>query len=140
MLTEAEILSQHVDQLKIAKECCDRLKMNAVEISPRGFVYMQLIGANKKLDGTCRQLFHWRGDDARWIKLGSVYVRAMKVAARLMLKEQWAAFGALAQLYELGQRRVDELGTRPTGRSIDKFIVPGPIDTWFEPKHPLILQ
>lgn len=129
---EHEFVAKHRDALKLARECCEKLKMNAVEARPRGRLYADLVKANKELDGTCRQLFHWRGDDARWLQLGSIYAKASKVAARLMLREKWALFADLAGLYELGLRRVDDLAGRPTGRAGGKLILPGDISPWFE--------
>jgi hypothetical protein len=132
MLTEPELLSQHRAQLRIGLEACQKLKMNAVEPSPRGQAYADLVDALKKLEGTCRQMFHWRGDDARWIKLGAVYARALPLVQRLRLMEKWAAFGSLEDLFELGLRRVTDLAERPTGRSQGKLILPGDIHGWFE--------
>lgn len=132
MLTESEILSQHRGQLRIAFEACERLKMNAVEPRPRGHDYRQLKDATAKLEGTCRQMFHWRGDEAEWLRLGAIYARAAKTAHRLFLAESWALFGSLAELFQAGMRRVDDLAERPTGRSIDKMIAPGDISPWFE--------
>jgi hypothetical protein len=140
MTTEAEILSQHQAQLRIAYEACHALKMNAVESMPRGFRYQQLLDANKKLEGTCRQMFHWRGDNAHWVRLAAIYAQASKLAARLLLREKWTGFAELAKVYELGVRRVDDLASRPTGRSLDKLILPGRIDGWYDPKAPMLLQ
>lgn len=139
MTTEAEILSRHLDDLNIARVACQKLRRNEIEAVPRGQPYMDLRDAMKRLENSCRQMFHWRGDDARWLRLGAVYARAQRSAQQHLWREQWAAFGEMQKLFELGLRRIDELGTRPTGRSIDKLILPGAIDRWFE-SRPLILQ
>jgi hypothetical protein len=132
MSREPEFIAKHKEALAQAYEACQALKMNAVDPAPRGWHYQRLVAANKELDGTCRQLFHWRGDDARWLKLGAIYTRASKVAARCLMLEKWAEFHQLAALYELGARRLMEMAERPTGRSIDKLVLPGDISPWFE--------
>jgi len=135
MSREPEFITKHLDALRVAEECCETLKMNAVEPAPRGAVYAKLVQANKELEGTCRQMFHWRGDDARWLRLGSLYAKALKVMARLYLGERWEEFGDLAYIYRIGFRRLMNLAERPTGRGIEKFILPGDISPWFEPKR-----
>lgn len=139
MLTEHEILSQHSDQLRIAYERCHTLKMNAVEAMPRGVAYADLKSAIRKLEGTCRQMFHWRGDDARWLRLAAMYARSEKLARRLLITEDWHAYGTMAELFEMGLRNFADLAERPTGRSIGKLILPGAIDRWYEDR-PMVLH
>ena len=141
MNREAEFLSKHKDALKKARECCERLKLNADHdtAAPRGALYLDLAFANKELEGTCRQMFHWRGDDARWLRLGAVYANAAKLAAKYLRMERWRAFGELAKVYELGLRRVDDLGDRPNGR-LGKLILPGDISPWFVPPKDAVLH
>lgn len=140
MLTEAEILAQHRDQLKIAGERCVYLQRNMVEVMPRGVAYADLRDAIRKLEGTSRQMFHWRGDDARWVRLAAMYARAEKLAARLLISENWAGFGDLAELFEKGRRYCLDLAERPTGRSLDKLILPGDISPWYRERHPRVWQ
>ena len=135
MSREPEFLSKHLDALRVAEECCQTLKMNAVEPNPRGATYAKLVQATKELEGTCRQMFHWRGDDAEWLRLGSLYARALKVMAWLYISESWEKFGTLADLYTMGILRMRDLAERPTGRGIEKFILPGDISPWFDPKR-----
>lgn len=134
MLTEPEILSQHQASLRQARECCLALQINAVETRPRGALYIDLKLALKRLEGTCRQLAHNRGD-ARWLRLAQVYMgkdktlpasrtgielrtspSAEAIAERLFRGGQWLAFGELAKVFELGLRRADALATRKTER------------------------
>lgn len=134
MLTEAEIMAQHQASLRQARECCLKLQRNAVEVSPRGAVYMDLKAALKRLEGTCRQMGHMRGD-ARWFRLATLYAgRELRIAAsrtgaearqapsaevlarKYLLTGDWLKFGQLAALFELGLRRADELATRKTER------------------------
>ena len=134
MNREPEFLAKHKDALKKAHECCEQLKLNADHdrVAPRGALYLDLVFANRELEGTCRQMFHWRGDDARWLRLGAIYANAAKLAAKYLRLEDWKRFGELAGLYELGLRRIDDLGDRPNGR-LGKLILPGDISSWFEP-------
>ena len=134
MLTESETLSQHRASLREARECCLRLQRNAVETSPRGAVYMDLKAALKRIEGTCRQMGHMRGD-ARWFRLATIYAgRETRIAAsrtgaemretpsaevlarKYFLTNDWLAFGQLAKLFELGLRRADELAHAKTER------------------------
>lgn len=130
---EREFVSKHRDSLRTARECCDALKMNAVEPAPRGALYLKLARANKELEGTCRQMFHWRGDDTRWLRLAALYVKSQKIAARLLATEKWPLFAELALIYERGLRDLDDLAERPTGRSLSSLILPGDISPWYEP-------
>ena len=130
---EPEFISKHKEALREAREACLALARTTVESGPRGTYSLKLAVANKALEGTCRQMHHWRGDDAEWLRMGALYANAQKVALNLRLKQKWADFAKLATLYEKGQRMLDDLATRPTGRSIEKFIDPGDISPWFKP-------
>lgn len=147
MASEHEIIEQHRASLREARECCLKLRKNAVEPSPRGAVYMDLKAALKRLEGTCRQMGHMRGD-ARWFRLATVYAgREQTIAAsrtgtearqfasaevlarRYFLCGEWLAFGGLAQLFALGLRRLDELAERKTERAGTLILPP-----WMTPQ------
>jgi hypothetical protein len=128
---EPEFVSKHKEALREAREACLKLARTVVEPGPRGTYSLQLAKANKALTGTCRQMFHWRGDDATWLKWGAIYGNADKTAQMLRMKNRWGEFAQLAELYVRGQKVIDDLATRPTGRGIEKFIDPGDISPWF---------
>ena len=83
--------------------------------APRGRHYRALRDALSALEGTCRQLAHWR-EDTRWLKLGIVYAKAMRVAQQNFARQDWLGFKELSALFELGVRRMDELATKRTER------------------------
>lgn len=113
MLSEPEILSQHQASLRQARERCLALHKQLVETSPRGRHHIQLREACKRLEGTCRQMGHYRGD-FRWFSLGGVYAKAWKKADEMFVGNRWAGFGELAKLFEQGIRKADDLATRRT--------------------------
>ncbi len=134
MTTEAEIISQHQASLRQARERCLILQKNQVEPRPSFAHHIALLGACKRLEGTCRQMGHMRGD-ARWFRLATLYMgneatlpasrtgveaRTQRSAGdmvnRLYNSRNWAGFGQLAELFERGMRQVDELATRQTER------------------------
>lgn len=134
MLTEHQIMTQHLASLRQAREACLKLMRQAAETSPRGAVYMDLKAAIKRIEGTCRQMGHARGD-ARWFRLATIYAgRETRIAAsrtgedvrrvpsaevlarKFFLGNQWLKFGDLATLFEVGLRRADELASRKTER------------------------
>ena len=128
-LTEQEISGKHIQSLKEGKQACELLARNQDpdKVAPRGHIYGNLQRSLKALEGSCRQLAHFRSD-ARWIKLGVLYARAMRVAQAKMAAEDWAAFGKLGALFEQGLVRMDELANRKTGKV--GSILPSRPSTW----------
>ncbi len=116
MLTENEILDRHVQSLREAKDHCLWLAAQQADgmTAPRGGRYVRLRKALDQLEGSCRQMAHFRGD-ARWIRLGVVYGRAMPLAQAKYIGQNWKAFGAMVAIFDKGLRSVDELATRKTG-------------------------
>ena len=129
---EPEFIAKHKESLREAREACLKLARTVVEPGPRGTYSLVLAKANRALEGTCRQLHHWRGDDSAWLRMGALYSRAEKLAQQMRMSGNWAGFAELAKLYEKGMRNIEDLATRPTGRSIEKFIDPGDISEWFK--------
>lgn len=115
-LTEAEILTRHSQSLKEAKDQCLWLSQNADpdKIAPRARRYRGLQQALKELEGTCRQLAQFR-QDARWIKLGVLYAKAMRTVTKIYEHQNWLAFKELTQLFDNGIVRMEELATAKTG-------------------------
>ncbi len=118
MLTEQEILDRHKQSLQEAFDAAQWLatQQRADNAAPRGRRYAALRRALDELEGSCRQMAHWRGD-ARWLKLGTIYTRAMQLAQRKYIGQRWVDFGTMSQIFAKGLRSMDELATRPTGKS-----------------------
>lgn len=117
-LTENEILSKHTQALGEAHRACQNLGRNADPeyLAPRGHDYGNLSRALKALEGSARQMAHFRAD-ARWLKLGIVYAKAMRGAQVKFVGQRWGYFNQLMALFELGVRRLDDLQNRKTGTS-----------------------
>lgn len=113
MITENEILSRHKQALGEAHRACQRLGRNADTdyLAPRGNDYGDLKEALTLLEGSTRQMAHFRAD-ARWLRLGVVYAKAMRIAQVKFVSQKWNAFNELKGLFELGHRRIEELQTR----------------------------
>lgn len=117
MITENEILSRHKQALGEAHRACQRLGRNADTdyLAPRGNDYGDLKEALTLLEGSTRQMAHFRAD-ARWLRLGVVYAKAMRIAQVKFVSQKWNAFNDLKELFDIGHRRLEELqvktGTR----------------------------
>lgn len=112
-LTENDILERHKQALGEARRACQQLGRNAdpLYLAPRGRHYTELKKALALLEGSARQMAHWR-DDGRWLRLGIVYAKAMRGAQQKFVGQRWAWFGELQALFVLGERRLDELNQR----------------------------
>jgi len=64
-LTEIEIISRLMDELRIAAQAADDIAVRP----RRGRNYRDLCDSLGSAEGACRQLAHWRGD-YRWLKIG----------------------------------------------------------------------
>ena len=109
-LTERDILDRHRQALGEAHRACQRLGKNAdpLYLAPRGHDYGNLKRALEMLEGSARQMAHFR-EDARWLRLGIVYAKAMRSAQSKFIGQRWAYFNELTKLFALGHRRVEEL-------------------------------
>lgn len=116
MLSELEILARHSDALGDADRACQHLGRNAdpTYLAPRGHDYGNLKRALKALEGSARQMAHFRAD-TRWVKLGIVYARAQTQCQHKFVGQRWAYFNELRKLFELGQRRMAALRDSKTG-------------------------
>lgn len=83
--------------------------------APRGHHYRMLREALRALEGSSRQMAHWR-EDARWLKLGIHYAKAQRVAHQLFLHMNWLGFQNFAVMFENGTQHLDDLATRKTGQ------------------------
>lgn len=116
MLTENEILDAHAQALKEARDICLKLARNADPelIAPRGALYGQLRDALGRIEGSARQMCHWR-EDARWIKAGIFWAKTRRVCQVLFVGQRWADFQGIAKVCERGLVSRDELRDTRTG-------------------------
>ena len=136
-LSENEILSRHKQALGEAHQAAQMLGKNADPeyLEPRSRHYGNLKRALNNLEGSCRQMAHWRGD-ARWLRLGVIYARAMRGAQAKFVGQRWAWFNELMSLFVLGQVRLDELQNMKTGRLSSSPILPSNPSAWLHlPDH-----
>lgn len=115
MLSEREIIDRHTQALGEAHRACQRLGKNADPeyLAPRGHDYGNLKRALNALEGSARQMAHFR-EDARWLKLGVLYAKAMRTAQAKFVGQRWGAFNELMKLFENGQRSMADLRDRKT--------------------------
>lgn len=116
MLTERDITDRHTQALGEAWRAAQALGRNADPsyMAPRGGYYWDLRGALLNLEGSSRQMAHFRAD-ARWVKLGIFYARILRQGQVKFVGQKWAWFAALKQVFELGERSMRDLETRKTG-------------------------
>lgn len=116
-LTELEILDRHRDALGLAHRACQRLGQNARDdyLAPRGQHYGELKEALELLEGSARQMAHFRAD-ARWLKLGVLYAKTMRIAQVKFIGQKWNAFNQMMPLFVNGKKHLEDLqmktGTR----------------------------
>lgn len=115
MLSENEILDRHIQSLKEALDHSTWLggQQDECMAAPRGGHYVRLRRALSELEGSARQMAHFRAD-ARWVRLGTVYAKAMRVAQAKYIGQNWKAFWMMRQIFENGLRTCDELAHRKT--------------------------
>jgi len=122
---EREILDRHLQSLGIARGCCQRLGRQADpdKAAPRGPDYTLLKEQLDLLEGSCRQIAHYRGD-ARWLRLGILYAKTRRSAQAAFIGMRWKWFGELAALFEQGLVNMIELRDGKTGRPSSSPILP----------------
>lgn len=130
-ITENEILSRHSQALGDARDSCQQLGRNADPeyLAPRGHHYAELKRSLMALEGSCRQMAHYRSD-ARWLRLGIVYGRAMRGAQAKFVGQRWSWFKALMPLFENGMRSMTDLREMKTGRLTTSPILPTNPSKW----------
>lgn len=116
-ITENEILSCHIQALKEAKGACELLGKNAMEgyLAPRGHHYGNLTRALNALEGSARQMCHFRSD-ARWLKLGIFYAKVMRTAQAKFVAQHWKAFHDMQPIFDKGLLNMDALRHNRTMR------------------------
>ncbi len=75
---------------------------------------------------------HFR-EDARWLRLGVLYAKAMRAAQKHYIQMNWKAFSMMMALFEQGQRHLDDLDRR-TGK-IGSILPQRPSDWLILPDH-----
>lgn len=136
-LAENEIIARHIQSLGEAHAACQELGRNAADdyLAPRGKHYAALKDALNKLEGSARQMAHFRGD-ARWLKLGMIYARLMRMCQAKYIGQSWNAFNEMLEFFgPLGRRRLEDLRDRKTGKSGLILPTPGNMDWVVMPDH-----
>lgn len=136
-LSESEIIAKHVQSLGEAREACQAIGRNADPeyVAPRGHWYVQLRKAMMALEGSARQMSHFRGD-ARWLKLGILYGKALRAAQAKFVGQNWRWFHDLQPLFENGLRSMADLRDMRTGRLSNSPILPANPSSWLVlPNH-----
>lgn len=117
-LSEQEILSRHAQSLREARECCQQLakNMDPMYLAPRGRLYRNLRKAVDELEGSCRQMCHWRAD-SRWLPLGIYYAKVNRTIQQLFKHRNWHGFRDITPIFENGLVKLEQLRTAKAGRS-----------------------
>ena len=115
MSRESEFLTRHKEDLRKAAELCRDLQRQAVEVTPRQKRYLQLVVICKRLEGSCRQMAHERGDDFTWLQMGHHYNKVSQMITRLRHSGHWLRFGAMADVFDAGLVRVEKLAHMANG-------------------------
>lgn len=118
MLTEADILDRYEQSLGEADRACQQLGRNADPeyLALRSPDYLSLQDSLKLLEGCCRQMSAFRSD-ARWIKLGVMYARAMRIVRSLFEKQKWQSFREIRPLFRNGLVIMEDLRDKRTGKA-----------------------
>ena len=115
MSRETEFLTRHKEDLRQAAELCRELQKQAVQVTPRQRKYLALRALCKRLEGSCRQMAHERGDDFTWLQAAHHYAQTDKVIQKLRSSGHWLKFGPLADVFEAGIAKIDRLAHTATG-------------------------
>lgn len=115
-LTENELIDRHRQSLIDAHSACQVLGRNADTdiLMPRGKHYLKLKQSLELLEGSARQMAHFR-EDARWLKLGILYAKATRVAQKHYVQLNWKAFTMMMTIFEQGHRHLNDLNAK-TGK------------------------
>jgi hypothetical protein len=136
MLTETEILDRHRQALGEAHRACQALGRNAdpTYIAPRGAHYTRLKEAVERLEGSARQMAHWR-EDARWLRLGIFYGGpVLRMAQKKYVGQRWNDFNKMREIFDRGLREFEELATRKVAKA-GPILPSRPLDWLILPDH-----
>ena len=122
MAQEHEIIARMKDDLKRGAELCRRLQKNAVEMAPREMTYMELKRLCRRLEDSCRQITHERGDDERrtgftWLELSNHFKKLSDAIQSRVRECKWLEFGKLAEVFDLNLKRIPELAEKRSEQS-----------------------
>ena len=115
MSRETEVLGRHKEDLRVAAEICRELQKQAVMPTPRQKTYLRLRATCKRLEGSCRQMAHERGDDFTWLQAAHHYNKVSEAAQQLRKKGEWLRFGKLAEVFDASLPKVERLATIANG-------------------------
>lgn len=130
-LSEHEIMDRFVQSLKEAKNACELLGLNAdpEKIAPRGHNYGNLRRALRQLEGSCRQMTHFRSD-TRWVRLGIWYAKLMRIVLQKFNEQDWLWFKKADVIFESGLAHMRVLADMKTG--VRGPILPTRPSTWLQ--------
>ena len=83
--------------------------------TPRQKTYLRLRATCKRLEGSCRQMAHERGDDFTWLQAAHHYNKVSEAAQQLRKKGEWLRFGKLAEVFDASLPKVERLATIANG-------------------------
>lgn len=145
-LSEAEVLDRHQQALGEAHAACQRLGASADpdRIMLRQGQYAALQKALKHLEGSCRQMAHFRSD-ARWVRLDTLYARLIHASQAKFVGQDWAWFSKIMPVFERGLRSMNDLKDMRTGRLTSQPILPANPSSWlvfpdYRPPGPQIIR
>ena len=107
---------------------CVRVRANSCSLLPPSWqatsthrlwafkeTYLRLRATCKRLEGSCRQMAHERGDDFTWLQAAHHYNKVSEAAQQLRKKGEWLRFGKLAEVFDASLPKVERLATIANG-------------------------
>jgi len=123
-MSDTDYVKRHVESLSEARAAAHELgRLADPEYNGSRRHYIALKEAVEKLEGSARQLGTlW--SDARWIRNAAFWGRLRLKLQPAVMMERWAWFAGLPQVFDVGQRGMEDLLSRKTGQSSGKPILP----------------
>jgi len=139
-MSDSDYIQRHIQSLGEARAAAQELgRLADPTYNGSRRHYRLLKEAVEMLIGSSRQLGTLRGD-ARWVRLTTFYDRVRVKLQPAFMGERWKWFGGLTEVFELGQRHIDELTTRRTGVPSGTPILPSRAGEWLKipDYHPVL--
>jgi hypothetical protein len=132
-MSDADYIKRHAESLSEARAAAQELgRLADPEYNGSRRHYIVLKDAVEMLEGSARQLGTlW--SDARWIRNAAFWGRLRLKLQPAVMMERWAWFGGLSQVFDVGQRGMEDLLSQKTGQLSSKPILPSH-PTWAQ--HP----
>jgi hypothetical protein len=131
VLSEVEVVDKFLESLGEAAAACRALASQAdpERAAPRGRHYVVLKVSLKAIEGCCRQMATFRSD-ARWLKLGAIYGRALLLCQPKFVGQNWAWFGKIPESLDYARKSLLDLKDQKTGVRSSKPILPERASDW----------